>query len=82
MIFLLSQLFLSFQFSLYLTLEKYTKFVLFILVNYVLLLWCYGCFLDGQIVKNLPTMQETRLQPLSQEDPLEKEMVTCSSILA
>ena len=31
---------------------------------------------------NLPKMRETRVQPLGQEDPLEKEMVTHSSILA
>ena len=34
------------------------------------------------MVKNLPAMQETRVQPLGQEDPLEKEMATHSSILA
>ena len=33
------------------------------------------------MVKNLPAMQETRIQSLGQEDPLEKEMATCSSIL-
>ena len=27
-------------------------------------------------------MQETQLQPLGREDPLEKEMATCSSMLA
>ena len=31
--------------------------------------------------KNLPAMQETWVQSLGQEDPLEKEMVTHSSIL-
>ena len=39
----------------------------------------------AQWVKNLPAMQETqetRVQPLDQEDPLEEEMVTHSSILA
>ena len=36
----------------------------------------------AQIVKNLPTMQETWVRSLSQEDPLEKEMATHSSILA
>ena len=35
-----------------------------------------------QIVKNLPAMWETRVQPLDQEDPLEKGMATHSSILA
>ena len=34
------------------------------------------------MVKNLPAMQETRIQSLGQEDPLEKEMATHSSILA
>ena len=39
-------------------------------------------FLGGSVVKNLPAMQETRVRSLSQEDPLEKGMVTHSSILA
>ena len=34
------------------------------------------------MVKDLPTMQETRVQSLGQEDLLEKEMATHSSILA
>ena len=34
------------------------------------------------MVKNPPAMQETKVQSLSQEDPLEKEMVIHSSILA
>ena len=34
------------------------------------------------MVKNLPAMQETRVQFLGREDPLEKEMATLSSILA
>ena len=33
-------------------------------------------------VKNLPAMPETRIRPLGQEDPLEKEMATDSRILA
>ena len=36
----------------------------------------------AQIVNNLPAMQETWVQFLSQEDPLEKGMATYSSILA
>ena len=36
----------------------------------------------AQRVKRLPAMQETQVQSLSQEDPLEKEMANCSSILA
>ena len=35
-----------------------------------------------QMVKNLPAIWETWVQSLSQEDPLEKEMVPYSSILA
>ena len=38
--------------------------------------------LVAQMVKNLPAMQETQLQSLGQEDPLEKGMATHSSILA
>ena len=36
----------------------------------------------AQVVKNLPAVQETQVQPLGWEDPLEKEMATHSSILA
>ena len=41
-----------------------------------------GSSLVAQLVKNLPAMQETRVWYLSQEDPLEKEMATHSSIPA
>ena len=34
------------------------------------------------MVKNLPAVQETRVQFLGREDPLENEMVTVSSTLA
>ena len=36
----------------------------------------------AQTVKNLPAMEETQVQSLGHEDPLEKEMATHSSILA
>ena len=36
----------------------------------------------AQTVKYLAAMQETRVQSLSQKDPLKKEMATHSSILA
>ena len=36
----------------------------------------------AQMLKNLPTMLETRVRSLGQKDALEKEMVTHSSILA
>ena len=35
-----------------------------------------------QAVNNVPAMWETRVQSLGQEDPLEEEMATHSSILA
>ena len=35
----------------------------------------------AQLIKNLPTMQETRVRSLGQEDALEKEMAAHSSIL-
>ena len=38
--------------------------------------------LVAQKVKNLPVTQGTRVQSLGQEDPLDKEMVTHSRILA
>ena len=38
--------------------------------------------LVAQTVKDLPAMQETQVRSLGQEDPLEKEMATHSSILA
>ena len=38
--------------------------------------------LVAQLVTNLPAVQETWVQSLGQEDPLEKEMATHSSILA
>ena len=37
--------------------------------------------LMAQLVKNPPAMQETQVWSLGQEDPLEKEMATHSSIL-
>ena len=39
-------------------------------------------FLLAQLVKNLPAMQETWVQFLGWEDPLEKETATDSSMLA
>ena len=36
----------------------------------------------AQRLKHLPAMQETQVQSLGQEDPLEKEMAPHSSILA
>ena len=41
-----------------------------------------GCSLVAQMVKCLPTLRETQVRSLGQEDPLEKETATHSSILA
>ena len=40
-----------------------------------------GFFPGGSVVKNPPTKQEKCVQSLGQEDPLENEMATASSIL-
>ena len=42
----------------------------------------WGASQLSQMVKNLPAMQESQVQSLGGEDPLEKEMATHSSILA
>ena len=39
-------------------------------------------FPGGSVVKNLPAMKEMQVLSLGQEDPLEEEMTTNSSILA
>ena len=46
---------------------------------YTPLLWAS---LVAQSVKNLPAMQDSQVQSLGREDPLEEEMATHSSILA
>ena len=48
----------------------------------VCLLYICMASLVAQRVKRLPAMLETRVQSLGQEDPLQKEMATHSSILA
>ena len=44
--------------------------------------WILGASLVAQRLKHLPGMQETRVQSLGREDPLEKELATHSSTLA
>ena len=39
-------------------------------------------FPSGSVVKNPPAMQETQVQSLSREDPLQKEIVTYASSFA
>ena len=57
-------------------------------VKFLFSLWKLQIFslplalLVAQAVKRLPATWETRVRSLGQEDPLEKEMATHSSILA
>ena len=44
--------------------------------------WIFRPPLVAQMVKNPPAMREVWVRSLGQEDPLEKEMATHSSILA
>ena len=44
--------------------------------------WAVVSLVQAQSVKNLPAIQETGVQSLGLEDPMEKEMATPSSILA
>ena len=46
------------------------------------MVYIYKASLVAQIVKNPSAMQETQVQSLGREDPLEKGMATHSSILA
>ena len=45
----------------------------------ILIMWAFP---SGSVVKNLLAVQETQIRSLGQEDPLEEEMATQSSILA
>ena len=45
-------------------------------------IWHLKGFPGGSVVKNPPAIQETWVPSLGGEDPLEKEMVTHSSIIA
>ena len=45
------------------------------------IIYILGLPLVAQRVKRLPAMQETRVQSLGWEDPLEKEMATHSTVL-
>ena len=58
-----------------------SRFLKVELLGCMVTLW-YGTSLVAQTVKSLPTMRETQVRFLGQEDPLEKEMATHSSILA
>ena len=42
----------------------------------------FSCFTYSNEVKNLPSIQETQVESLGWEDPLEEDMATHSGILA
>ena len=50
-------------------------------IGYLFAYWCLG-FPGDSVVRNTPAMQETWVQSMDQEDPLEKEMATHPSVLA
>ena len=54
-------------------------FIFFAAIVNGIMFWGFPC---GTVVKNSPAIQETRVQSLTWEDPLEKGMATHSSILA
>ena len=57
--------------------------VICVIKTYFVLFFCvFWASLVAQSVKNLPVVQETWVLSLGWEDPLQKEMVTHSSILA
>ena len=58
------------------------KFKIPLKKKYIYIYIWNGASLVAQLVKNLPVMQETWVEPLDWEDPLEKGMATHSSILA
>ena len=60
---------------------SFLAMLLFLFGNWGLMVLCDSS-LVAQLVKYLPTVQETWLWSLGQEDPLEKRMATLSSILA
>ena len=51
-------------------------------VSICALSWFSSCIPGGSVVENLPAMQETWVQSLDGEDPLEKGMATHSSIFS
>ena len=81
--FLVSQAFKRFQ--------KHNTIFIFLALENIFFIKIYYCFnmhwvpmasLIAQSVKNLPAVLETWVRSLGREDPLEKEMVTHSRILA
>jgi len=65
----------SMVFSLELNTHNRTDIILYVTIS------SYVYFPSSSAVKNLPVLQETWVPSLDQEDPLEEEMATHSSIL-
>ena len=64
------------------SIRKYTQYLTITYNGKIFKTNIYKGFPHGSVVENLPAKQETRVGFLGQEDPLEKEMATHSSILA
>ena len=82
--------FVSEEWTLFISLEYLFIYFAFILFKIYLLIYFWLCWvfvtawasLVAQMVKHPPAKQKTRVWSLGWEDPVEKEMVTHSSILA
>ena len=63
--------------------RKLSATVISVILSVSFVSWYFHiwAFLIAQSVKNLPAMQETWIQFLGQDDPLEEEMAAHSSIL-
>ena len=71
--------------NVFIWLETWNVFYRYFLFSLFYVLIILLGFSGGSVVENLPATQETpktQVRSLNQEDPLEKEMATHSSILA
>ena len=68
--------------KIYVLIIIYTLLLTFQFLSYINIFLNQEGSLVTQMVKNLPTVQETRVQSLGQDNPLEKGMAAHSSILA
>ena len=62
-------------------LEKVRQFYIYISICIYIHLYYFMGFPSGSVIKNPSAMKETQVQSLGQEDPLEEELATQSSIL-
>ena len=60
---------------------KKTKIFFFLRIHLIVNSTSIQGFPGGSVVKNLPASEETQVQSLGQEDPMEQETTTHSSIL-